>query len=438
MNQTARKLQTLVRTKKARVAVLGLGYVGLPLALAFAKKGFRVQGIDIDTERISQIQEGKSYVQDISSVELRRAVRRGLLKAAEDFDVLSEVDIIIICVPTPLNRVKDPDLSHIFQATEAIRNYLRKGQLIILESTTYPGTTDEIVRPALERSGLKVGQDFFLCFSPERIDPGNKKFPLTKIPKVVGGLTPACTHLGAAFYEQIIRKVIPVSSARTAEMAKLLENTFRIVNIGLVNELAQVAQPLGINIWEAIEAASTKPFGFMPFYPGPGIGGHCIGVDPIYLSWKARVHGHEIDFIELARRINAEMPEFIVERAAQLLNSEAQKAVSGSKILVLGVSYKADVGDTRESPALEIIDHLKKQGAHVTYHDPYVSELNTTPAGFHSQLLTPEILRKQDLVIITTPHRKIDYGRVAKYARLIFDTRNVHHPALRSPKVVRL
>lgn len=438
MNSTAKALRKAIQEKKAKVTILGLGYVGLPLALAFAKKGFPVEGVDIDTDRVSRIQEGRSYVEDVTSQEIRNALRRGLFKAVENFDALSQADVILICVPTPLNRVRDPDLSHILQATEAIRDHLRRGQLVILESTTYPGTTDEIILPILERSGLAAGCDFFLCFSPERIDPGNKKFPLTEIPKIVGGVTPSCTHLGVALYQQIIRRIVPVSSARTAEMAKLLENTFRIVNIGLVNELAQVAQPLGINIWEAIDAASTKPFGFMPFYPGPGIGGHCIGVDPLYLSWKARIHGLEIDFIELARRINAGMPGFVVKRAVQILNTHSRKAVNGSKILVLGVSYKPNVGDTRESPALEIMDQLKKLGARVSYHDPYVNELNTAAFGLQSQPLAPETLQSQDLVIIATHHQGVDYGRVVKYARLIFDTRNIQHPAFRSRKVVRL
>lgn len=437
-SNSARKLLSAIKTKKARVSIVGLGYVGLPLALSFAKKGFHVAGIDLDRERISQIRQGDSYIEDVAADEIRQAVREGRLEATEDYAPLSDADVIIICVPTPLNRVRDPDLSFILTAAEAVRDRIHPGQLVILESTTYPGTTEEVVLPALERSGLKVGQDFFLCFSPERIDPGNKEFPLTKITKVVGGVTANCTRLGVAFYEQIMEKVFPVSSARTAEMTKLLENTFRIVNIGLVNELARVADALGVNIWEAIEAASTKPFGYMAFYPGPGIGGHCIGIDPIYLSWKARLQGVDIHFIELARRINAEMPGFIVERAVYMLNARARKAVSESKILLLGVSYKKDVADTRESPAFEILHRLKDLGAQVSYHDSYVPQLKNEAYDIQSEALTPRNLQAKDLVIVTTNHTNVDYETVAKHARLIFDTRNIPHPSFHSPNVVRL
>lgn len=438
MNQTAQKLRRTIQARKAKIAIIGLGYVGLPLAMAFVRKGFRVSGIDLDRTRVEQLRSGKSYVEDIPSQDVRRAVRLGRFKATESYEVLTDSDVIIVCVPTPLNRVKDPDLSYILNAAEAIRDHLRRGQLVILESTTYPGTTEEIVLPTLERSGLKAGRDFFLCFSPERIDPGNQKFPLSKIPKVVGGITSVCTRLGTSVYETVVEKVFAVSSARTAEMAKLLENTFRIVNIGLVNELAQVAQALGIDIWETVRAASTKPFGFMPFYPGPGIGGHCIGIDPVYLSWKARLHGADIHFIELARRINAEMPKFVVERVVYALNARARKAVSASKILILGVSYKPEVSDTRESPSLEILHELKGLGAQVSYHDPYVTELKDDQLSLRSEVLSPANLRKKDLVIVATNHSRINYAMVAKYARLIFDTRNVNHPAFRSPKVVRL
>ena len=438
MNSIARKLSEKIRSRKAKVAVVGLGYVGLPLVVAFVKKGFKVVGIDLDSHRVDQIRHGRSYVEDIPSTELARAVRQKRLEATESYKDLEEADVIIICVPTPLNRVKDPDLSHILQAAEAVRERLRVGQLVILESTTYPGTTEEIVLPTLERSGLRMGRDFFLCFSPERIDPGNRNFPFTKIPKVVGGVTPLCTALGAEIYGTVIEKIVPVSSARTAEMAKLLENTFRIVNIGLVNELAQVARALRINIWEAIEAASTKPFGFMPFYPGPGIGGHCIGIDPIYLSWKARLHGQEIDFIELARRINARMPRFVTEQAVNLLNARLHKAVSGSKILILGVSYKPDVSDVRESPALEILELLQSLGAQISYHDPFVSELKNEHFNLRSEPLRSHTLKNKDLVIVTTAHSRINYSLVAKHARLIFDTRNIKAPTFRSAKVVRL
>ena len=438
MKPNAQKILSRLKSKQAKVAIIGLGYVGLPLALAFARKKFKVTGVDIDERRVNKILGGQSYVEDIPSKVLSRAVQSGKLKASVDPQALKDADVIVVCVPTPLNRVKDPDLSNILEATEAIRSCLRGGQLIILESTTYPGTTEEVVQPALEKSGLKAGEDFFLCFSPERIDPGNKKFPLNKIPKVVGGINPVSTRLGCAFYAHVTSKVIPVSSARTAEMAKLLENTFRIVNIGLINELAQAAEHLKINIWEAVEAASSKPFGFMPFYPGPGIGGHCIGVDPIYLSWKARLQGVDLHFIELARRVNAQMPHFVVERAVFTLNARLQKAISGSKILVLGVAYKRDVADTRESPAFEILHGLKKLGARVNYHDPYVPEIKNERLSLRSLGLTPANLRSQDLVMVVTDHSGVNYGTIAKYARLIFDTRNISHPSFSKDKVVRL
>ena len=438
MNSTFKNLNHKIRTRRARIAVIGLGYVGLPLVVALVKKGFSVLGVDLNESRVAAIRRGTSYIEDIPSEDIREGLRRGRLSVASDAELLGTVDAVIICVPTPLNRVKDPDLSFILSATESVGRHLKKGQLIILESTTYPGTTEEIVLPALERSGMKVGRDFFLCFSPERIDPGNKRFPLTKITKVVGGITPQCTKMGVALYGSTMERVIPVSSARTAEMAKLLENTFRIVNIGLVNELAQVADKLGVNIWEAIQAASTKPFGYMPFYPGPGIGGHCIGVDPLYLSWKARLHGVDIHFIELARRINAGMPRFVVERAVYTLNARARKAVSGSRILVLGLAYKRDVSDTRESPAIEIIQELKTLGAKVSYHDPYVPSVKNEKFELKSEPLTPANLRAKALVILTTDHSRFNYALIAKHARLIFDSRNVAHPAFRSKKVIRL
>ena len=438
MNETARKLLRSIQSQKAGIGILGLGYVGLPLAMAFVRKGFRVTGVDLDSHRVAKLNQGLSYVEDVPTKDVRIAVAKGRFKATNQFDVLADVDAIIICVPTPLNRAKDPDLSYVSQAMESVQKNLRAAQLIILESTTYPGTTEEIALPILERSGLKVGQDFFLCFSPERIDPGNQRFPLHKIPKVVGGITLSSTQLGCALYGQVVERVVPVSSARTAEMAKLLENTFRIVNIGLVNELAQVADALKIDIWETIEAASTKPFGFMPFYPGPGIGGHCIGVDPLYLSWKARLQGVDIHFIELARRINTEMPRFVVERAVYALNARARKAASISRILVLGVSYKRDVADTRESPAFEVIHLLKSLGAKVTYHDPFVPRLENDTVQLQSEKLTPKTLRSKDLVIVTTHHSKVDYALVAKEAGLIFDTRNVDWPQKYASKVIRL
>ncbi len=416
-----------ISARKARIAVIGLGYVGLPLAHAFAEKGFHVTGIDIDERKIKAIRASRSYISDLSSAALGREVRAGRLHASADYQPLAQADAVIVCVPTPLNRFKDPDISFIVSATDAIAKRLHKGQLIILESTTYPGTTEEVIVPSLEKSGLKAGRDFFICFSPERIDPSNAKFKTQNIPKVVGGVTQACTELGAKLYGNITPQVVKVSSPRAAEMTKLLENTFRIVNIGMINELALAAKSLKVNIWEVIDAAKTKPFGFMPFYPGPGVGGHCIGVDPIYLSWKARSLGTELNFIELARRINADMPHQVVAHAVYALNVQAGKGVKGARVLVLGVSYKKDVPDTRESPALDILVQLKQMGAQVFYHDPHVDDIAHEKLKLKSQPLTRAGLKKADLVILTTDHSAFDYAMIAKSARLIYDTRNAFH-----------
>lgn len=434
---TEKNLALKISKSKAHIGIIGLGYVGLPLAAAFAGKGFQVTGIDRDPEKVQALQKGKSYIPDIPTSIIKRLVQSKKLHASTQTDVLSDTDVVIVCVPTPLNRVKDPDLSFIVSAADAICQNLHKGQLVILESTTYPGTTDEVILPSLEKSGMKVGRDFFLCFSPERIDPGNAHFQTNNIPKVVGGVTPACTRLGTALYSKITVAVHPVSSTRAAEMAKLLENTFRIVNIGLINELARAASSLKVNIWEVIEAAKTKPFGFMPFYPGPGIGGHCIGIDPIYLSWKARIQGHDLHFIELARRINSEMPHYVVSQAVYALNQYAHKAISRSKVLVLGVSYKKNVPDTRESPSLDILHELKKLGAAVSFHDPFVAELDHQGNRYKSISLTKANLAQQDLVILATDHTKLPYRFIVQHAPLIYDTRN----ALKNfshPHIVRL
>lgn len=430
------QLAKKIKSRKAKIAIIGLGYVGLPLAYAFAARGFRVVGIDRDPKKVKMIGRGKSYIEDISSESLRRVVRAGRLRAVDDYEVLASVDVVIVCVPTPLNRFKDPDISYIVAATDEIQKHIHPGQLVILESTTYPGTTEEVILPSLEKRDLQVGRDFFLCFSPERVDPGNKEFGTQNIPKVVGGVTPACTRMGAQLYTEIT-KVVPVSSSRTAEMTKLLENTFRIVNIGLINELARAADKLKVNIWEAIHAAKTKPFGFMPFYPGPGIGGHCIGVDPIYLSWKARLHGTDLHFIELARRVNSEMPSYIVSQAVYALNSHLGKAISRSRVLVLGVAYKKDVSDIRESPALDILEKLHQLKAKVSYYDPYVPQLAEGDLCLKSQPLTPQNLRRQDLVILATDHSKVPYGKVVRFSRLVYDTRNaLRH--FKSANIVRL
>ncbi|HXV27635.1 MAG TPA: nucleotide sugar dehydrogenase [bacterium] len=438
MNEIASTLKRKIKNKKAHIAVIGLGYVGLPLACEFAKKGFQVTGIDIDQPRIRALRKGESYIDDIPSKELKRLIKKGNLSASSDYESLGKnVDIVIICVPTPLNRVKDPDISFIVNAAQEIQKRLHAGELVILESTTYPGTTEEVILPSLEKSDLRIGKDFFLCFSPERIDPGNPLFKTHNIPKVVGGITPVCTELAELLYGQITNHVVAVSSSRTAEMTKLLENTFRIVNIGLINELARAAESLQVNIWEAVDAAKTKPFGYMPFYPGPGIGGHCIGVDPIYLSWKARVQGTDLHFIELARRINAEMPRYVASKAVYALNQHLGKAISRSRVMMLGITYKKDVCDTRESPALDIMQELMKLGARVCYHDPFVPFLENQTLRMKSQALDAKNLKRQDLVILTTNHSKFDYKLIAKYGRLIFDTRNVFRQ-FQQPNIVRL
>jgi len=431
-------LKRKIQTKKANIAVIGLGYVGLPLACSFAEKGFSVLGIDLSSERLQSVRRGKSYIDDVSSQTLRKLVSKKRLRVSDDYDLLVEdIDIVIVCVPTPLNKVKDPDISYIVAAAEEICKHLHPGSLVILESTTYPGTTDEVILPELQKSGLQVGKEFFLCFSPERIDPGNKSYGATDIPKVVGGVTAACTELAAQLYQQVMPEVVKVSSSRTAEMTKLLENTFRIVNIGLINELACAAENLKIDIWEAIDAAKTKPFGYMPFYPGPGIGGHCIGVDPVYLSWKARMHGTSLHFIELARRINAEMPIHVVSQAVYALNKHQGKAVSRSRVMVLGVTYKPNVADVRESPSLDILGELKQLGARISYHDPYVPELKDQALDLKSIPLTASNLKKQDLVILTTDHSKFKYAMIVKNCRLIYDTRNALRKFKKS-NIVRL
>lgn len=423
MKNYAFTLKEALRRKEAKVGVVGLGYVGLPLITEFALSGFPTWGVDLDPGRVRAIQKGESPILDVDSSIVRKLVRTKKLSASTSYDCLKACDAVIICVPTPLSKLKDPDLSHVLSAAQGIRKILRPGQLVVLESTTYPGTTQEVILPELSQKGLRVGRDLFLCYSPERIDPGNKAHRFSEIPKVVGGITEKCCELGVALYGGVVKKVVPVSSTQVAEMSKLLENTFRIVNIGLINELALVSSRLGINIWEAIEAARTKPFGFMPFYPGPGIGGHCIGIDPLYLSWKAKLVGTEIRFVELASRVNASMPGHVVQRAIHVLNSVG-KTIRHSKILILGVSYKKDVSDIRESPALEVIEELENLKARVNYHDPFVKTLRENGLRMRSVELTKDSLRAQDLVIIVTDHSSLDYPWVAKNSSLILDTRN--------------
>jgi UDP-N-acetyl-D-glucosamine dehydrogenase len=432
---TASQLTDRITNKSARVGIIGLGYVGLPLAVEFAKAGFSVTGIDLIESKVERINAGDSYIQDISPADVAALVEAGKLRATTDFGVVAELDTINICVPTPLRKTKDPDMSFIVSACQEIAKFVHPGLLAILESTTYPGTTDELVLPMLSSTGLQVGQDFFLCFSPERVDPGNPRFQTRNIPKVVGGVTPACTQLGAHFYAQALENVVPVSSTQVAEMVKLLENTFRMINIGLVNELAIMCERMSINIWEVIEAAATKPFGFMPFYPGPGLGGHCIPIDPFYLSWKSKQAGIEARFIELAGYINGQMPHFVVEKVQNALNDRG-KAVKGSHVHILGVAYKRDIDDVRESPAIDIIHLLQHRGARVTFSDPYVPSIH-----MQQEILTStdalEAVEQADATVIVTDHAKMDYKLIVERSLLIVDTRNALRGMV-APNIIRL
>jgi UDP-N-acetyl-D-glucosamine dehydrogenase len=431
----AAALQEKITARTARVGVVGLGYVGLPLAVEFARAGFHVTGIDVQESKIAMLNRGESYVQDVPTQELRRHVESGMFEATGDFSVVKDLDTINIAVPTPLRKTKDPDMSYIVAACQEIAKYFHPGLLVILESTTYPGTTDELLLPMFEGPGMKVGEDFFLCFSPERVDPGNPTYQTINIPKVVGGITPACTELGALFYGQALQKVVPVSTTRVAEMVKLLENTFRMINIGLVNEMALMCDQMGINVWEVIDAAATKPFGFMPFYPGPGLGGHCIPIDPFYLSWKTRQSGIEARFIELAGYINGSMPHFVVDKVQNALNDHS-KPLRGSHVHVLGVAYKRNIDDVRESPALDVMHLLQKRGARVTFSDPYIPRVRID--GGEEMESTDESVRAEaDCVVIITDHAKFDYEALVKEARLIVDTRNALK-GIKSGNIVRL
>jgi UDP-N-acetyl-D-glucosamine dehydrogenase len=431
------RLKRKLESKTACLGVIGLGYVGLPLAVEFARAGFPVIGFDVDPDKVAQVAKGRSYIGDISQQRLRSVKSR--LTATSDFDRLAEVDSVNICVPTPLRKTRDPDVSYVLAAVEEIRKRLHREQLVILESTTYPGTTDELILPLLESTGLKVGEDFYLAFSPERVDPGNPRYQTLNIPKVVGGVTPRCTDLARILYRSSLETVIPVSSTRVAEMVKLLENTFRSVNIGLVNELALMCDKMKIDVWEVIDAAATKPFGFMPFYPGPGLGGHCIPIDPFYLSWKAKQDGFEARFIELAGQVNSAMPHHVVTKTMEALN-ERRKSLNGSKILVLGVTYKANIDDTRESPAIDIYRLLADRGARVTFSDPFVNELHIGHGEEEKVVgsrLTPELMREADCTIIVTAHKQINYKSVVRNAQLVLDTRNALK-GIRADHIVRL
>ena len=404
--------------------VIGLGYVGLPLAVEAAKGGMRALGFDVNAKVVAGINAGRSHIQDVAGADVAKLRKKGLLEATTDMKRLSECDVVSICVPTPLSKTRDPDVSFIIAATNSVAGALRRGQLIILESTTYPGTTREILLPALEATGLRVGKDFHLCFSPERVDPGNPNWNTKNTPKVVGGITPACTKAAVRFYERFLDTIVPVSTAEAAELTKILENTFRAVNIGLVNETAIISDRLGVDVWEVIDAAATKPFGFMKFTPGPGLGGHCIPVDPHYLSWKMRSLNYKTRFIELASEINAEMPIFVVDKVRDALN-RGKKAVNGSHILVLGVAYKRDIDDVRESPALDVIRLLEADGAHVDYHDPHVPELKEDGKVMKSIKLSDAALLNADAVVILTDHTAFDYDKIVKKSRVLIDARHV-------------
>ena len=434
ISTAAEALQAKIKDKSARVGIVGLGYVGLPLAVEFAKAGFSVTGIDVLESKTSAINAGNSYVQDVTESVFRPLVEAGKISATTDFSVIADLDTVNICVPTPLRKTKDPDMSYIVSACAEIAKYLSPGKLIILESTTYPGTTEELVLPTLAKSGLKVGTDFFLCFSPERVDPGNAKFQTYNIPKVVGGSTQACTDMGALFYGQALEHVVPVSSTSVAEMVKLLENTFRMINIGLANEMALMCDRMGINVWEVIDAAATKPFGFMPFYPGPGLGGHCIPIDPFYLSWKTKQAGIEARFIELAGYINGQMPHFVVDKIQNALNDHS-KPLRGSHVHIMGVAYKRNIDDFRESPALDIMHLLHCKGAHITYSDPFIPHVRID--GLALDAVAESVATQADCAVIVTDHTRFDYEALVKDAVLIVDTRNALRGRI-SDKIVRL
>jgi UDP-N-acetyl-D-glucosamine dehydrogenase len=430
-----------LRDKTARVGILGLGYVGLPLAVVFAEAGFRVTGFDPDSRKVNSLAKGVSYIPDVKTDAVATIVRSGHLTATTDFSILKDMDAVSICVPTPLRQTGDPDMSYIIAATEELGKYMHKGMVVVLESTTYPGTTRELLLPKLgiER-GLTVGRDWFLAFSPERVDPGREDWTTVNTPKVMGGITPSCSEVATAWYEGAIRTVHPVSSAEAAEMSKLLENTFRMINIGLVNELAIMCERLGVDVWEVIDAAATKPFGFMKFTPGPGLGGHCIPIDPLYLSWKMKSFNYNARFIELASEINTNMPRYVVSRVLDAMNDRG-KPLKGSRVLVLGAAYKPDIDDVRESPALDVIGLLQKKGAQVEYHDPYIPHIHHEHDGWHMDSVTDlmKAVSEADAVVIITNHKVYDYEAIVREAKFVFDSRNATGRVKNSgEKVVRL
>jgi len=434
----ATPLEKRISEKDFPIAVIGLGYVGLPLAVEFAGAGFDVTGIDTDAGKVEAVNAGRSYIGDVPADILSRLVEGGKLRASSDYSVLKDMDGVIICVPTPLRKTRDPDVSFIVEASEKIEPYLTGGKVVVLESTTYPGTCEELIMPIFTKSGRKLDRDFYLAFSPERVDPGNERYTTKNIPKVMGGVTPECTRLASLLYSQALEKIIPVSSAKSAEMVKLLENTFRAVNIGLVNEIALMCTKMGIHVWEVIDAAASKPFGFMAFYPGPGLGGHCLPIDPIYLSWKARLHDFEARFIELAAEVNSHMPLYVVSLIADALN-ERGKPLKNSGILVIGVAYKKDVSDMRESPALAIMEQLEKKGARISYCDPNVARFSLGGKAMSALPLTPQLLKESDCAVIITDHSDLDYEMIVSSSDLVVDTRNATKGVEAPPgRVVRL
>lgn len=416
-------LKKRINQNEAVIGVIGLGYVGLPLAVEMAENGYQVYGMDINEEKVNQLKNGDSYIIDVESKRVANVKNRGLFYPGTDFSVIENCDAVSICVPTPLRKTKDPDVSYITSAVAEIKKYMHKGLLIILESTTYPGTTEELIQNEIEELGYKIGEDFFVCFSPERVDPGNPVYHTKNTPKVIGGITARCTELGCLLYGKVLENIVPVSSTKVAEMVKLLENTFRSVNIGLVNELALMCDRMGINVWEVIDAAATKPFGFMPFYPGPGIGGHCIPLDPMYLSWKAKMFNFYNKFIELASDINGNMPRYVISKIMDALNMHS-KSLRGSKVLILGMAYKKDIDDVRESPALDLYALLLEKGTQVDYHDPFVPSFKSVDSIVESVEISPQIISNYDCIILVTNHTSFDYQMIAQNAQLIVDTRN--------------
>jgi UDP-N-acetyl-D-glucosamine dehydrogenase len=416
-------LKNKIKDKQAVIGVIGLGYVGLPLAVEMAETGYQVYGIDVNEEKADQLKRGHSYIIDVETKRVADVVKKGFFHPGHDFSVINKCDAVSICVPTPLRKTKDPDISYITSAVTEIKKYMHKGLLITLESTTYPGTTEELIQNEIEAMGYKIGQDFYVCFSPERVDPGNQVYNTKNTPKVIGGITPECTELGCLLYGQVLQNIVPVSSTKVAEMVKLLENTFRSVNIGLVNEMALMCDRMGINVWEVIDAAATKPFGFMPFYPGPGIGGHCIPLDPMYLSWKAKMYNFYNKFIELASDINGNMPRYVITKIMDALNLH-RKSLRGSKVLLLGMAYKKNIDDVRESPALDVYALLLEKGAEIDYNDPFVPSFKFGETEIRSVKINSQAIKKYDCVVLATDHSDYDYTMISKNAQLIVDTRN--------------